>query len=157
MTRRLLPVAIALVLAACAQEDDPTIDAQPEATVEEETTAPAGSDIAVTAVEYKFHGVPEAVSEGEYTFTLENEGEEPHELYLFFISGDQGIEELLELPEKEVSEFTQAVDRAEAKPGGSAEFTAGLVPGRFGYVCFVSAPDGTPHAFLGMAGEFTVA
>jgi hypothetical protein len=154
--RRLLPVALALILVACAQ-DDPTIGAQQEPQSDEQTAPSLKPQWAITATEYAFQGAPVLLSEGEYTFTLENAGEEPHELYLFFISGDQSLEELLELSEEEVSEFTQAVDRAEAKPGGSAEFTAGLVPGRFGYVCFVSAPDGTPHAFLGMAGEFTVA
>ena len=150
--RRLL-VALALVLTGCAQ-DGPTIGQQPD---EQATEQPATqAQWVFTAVEYEFQGAPVLLSENEFTFTLENEGEEPHELYLFFISGDQSVEELLELSEEEVSEFTQAVDRVEAAPGESAEFTAGLVPGRFGYVCFVEAPDGTPHAFLGMAGEFTV-
>jgi len=150
--RRLL-LAVALLLVACSQ-DDPTIgrpgDGQP-------TEAPAAEGSLVTAVEYEFQGVPETLATGEHTFTLQNDGEEPHELYLAYITSDQSIEEIIELPEKQVNKVTQAVDRVEAAPGGSAEFTAALVPGRFGYVCFVQAPDGTPHAFLGMAGELTVA
>jgi hypothetical protein len=162
VTRRLLPVAFALVLVACAQ-DDPTIDAQPEQPAEEQpaeeqpAVAP-GDEIVVTAVEYEFQGVPDTLAEGEYSFTLQNDGEEKHELYLSHITGPQSIEEILELPEQEVSKLTQAVDRVVAPtPDQPASFIAALVPGRFGYVCFISAPDGTPHAFLGMAGEFTVA
>lgn len=151
--RRLFLAACILALPACG-EDNPTIT-QPQGSPAEE---PAASDqVDVTAVEYEFQGVPESLAEGEFTFTLTNEGEEPHELYLFYITGAQTVAELLELPENEVNELTQAVERVEAKPGGSDEFTAGLVPGRFGYACFVESPDGTPHAFLGMAGEFTVA
>ena len=149
--RRLL-LAIALLLVACAQ-DDPTLAPQPQGQPEAQTSA----DWVITAVEYEFLGAPVLLSGGEFTFTLENEGEEPHELYLAYITSDQSIEEILELPERQVNKVTQAVDRVEAAPGGSAEFTADLVPGRFGYVCFVQAPDGTPHAFLGMAGELTVA
>ena len=153
--RRFLLVSLVVALPSCA-EDTPTITQPPGQ--ESPGGEPAASDqVDVAAVEYKFHGVPEDLAEGEYTFTLTNEGQEPHELYLFHITSDQPMEELLELPEAEVNEVTQAVDRAEAKPGQSDEFTAGLVPGRFGYVCFVESPDGTPHAFLGMVGEFTVA
>lgn len=162
MTRRLLPAAFALVLVACAQ-DDPTIEAQPELPAEELASeehagvAP-GDEIVVTAVEYAFQGVPDTLPEGEYSFTLQNDGKEKHELYLSYITGPQSIEELLELPEGEVSKLTQTVDRIVAPtPDQPASFIAGLVPGRYGYVCFVSAPDGTPHAFLGMAGEFRVA
>jgi uncharacterized cupredoxin-like copper-binding protein len=145
-------LAIALLLVACAQ-DDPTLAPQPQGQPEAQTSA----DWVITAVEYEFLGAPVLLSGGEFTFTLENEGEEPHELYLTYITSDQSIEEIIELPEKQVNKVTQAVDRVEAAPGESAEFTAALVPGRFGYVCFVQAPDGTPHAFLGMAGELTVA
>jgi len=158
--RRVLPVALALLLAACAQ-DDPTIGGQsteqPADQPSEEPSVAPGDTILVTGVEYEFQGVPDALSEGEYTFTLENAGEEDHELYLFHIPGEESVEELIELPEKKVNTLTQAVDGVGGPPGQSAEFTAALVPGRFGYVCFVEAPDGTPHAFLGMHGEFTVA
>jgi uncharacterized cupredoxin-like copper-binding protein len=156
VTRGLLLVAFALILGACAQ-DDPTVGVQPEEPSGEQDSPSLKPQWTVTAIEYAFKGAPVLLSEGEFTFTLKNDGEEPHELYLAHITGPQSIEELIELPEEEVAELTQAVDRAEAAPGESAEFTAALVPGRFGYVCFVEAEDGTPHAFLGMVGEFTVA
>ena len=149
--RRLL-VALPLLLSGCTG-DDPTIGRPEDGPI---TGAPATEGLLVTAVEYEFRGAPVLLSAGEHTFTLQNDGEEPHELYLAYITGPQSIEEIIELPEKQASKVTQAVNRVEAEPGGSAELTASLVPGRFGYVCFIESPDGTPHAFLGMRGEFTV-
>jgi uncharacterized cupredoxin-like copper-binding protein len=141
----------ALVLGACAQ-DTPTVT-QPEQQPE-----PAGPQtVAITAVEYEFQGIPETLEAGETTFTMENAGEEQHELQLTLITGDQSVEELIELPGPQVEEFIQPVDRAFARPGGTDEFTADLEPGRYGYVCFIQAKDGTEHAALGMYGEFEVA
>jgi uncharacterized cupredoxin-like copper-binding protein len=151
-------LALTLALVGCG-EDTPTITTESPAIPPTESSTPAVSeseDINITATEYAFEGVPDAVSAGLHRFILENAGEEQHELYLFYITGDQTLEELLELPEKQVNKFTQAVDRVEAGPGASDQFNADLVPGRFGYVCFVESADGTPHAFLGMVGEFTV-
>ena len=155
--RRLLVASLLLVLPACA-EDTPTIT-QPgtAAPVESPTSDAAEGDIVIEAGEYKFHGVPEALSAGLHRFAMDNVGEEPHVFYLFHIPGEESVEELLDLPEKKVNKLTQAVDRAEAGPGGSAEFEADLVPGRFGYVCFINTEDGTPHFALGMYGEFTAA
>jgi hypothetical protein len=150
--RRLLLVALMLALSACG-EDNPVLTTGPSPAEEQA----ASEDIEVTAVEYKFHGVPTAVSEGEHTFVLQNDGGEVHELFLFHIPGEETLEELLALNEEEVSKVTQAVDRAEAKPGQTDDFTAALVPGRFGYVCCVTTEEGKPHAFLGMVGEFSVA
>ena len=155
--RRLLVASVLLTLAACA-EDTPTIS-QPQTTAPAESLPPeaAEGDIVVEAAEYEFRGVPEALSAGLHRFVMDNVGQEPHVFYLFHIPGEESVEELLELPEKKVNTLTQAVDRAEAGPGESAEFEADLVPGRFGYVCFINTEDGTPHFALGMHGEFTAA
>jgi hypothetical protein len=154
---------LVLALVGCSQ-DTQSFGEQPEAppatsAVPVESPAPPVSeseDINVTAVEYEFQGIPDAVSAGPHRFILQDTGEEPHVLYLFLITGDQTIQELIELPEKQSNKLTQAVDRAETAPGESDHFNADLIPGRFGYVCFVETKDGTPHFALGMRGEFTV-
>jgi uncharacterized cupredoxin-like copper-binding protein len=156
-------LALALVLGGCAQ-DTPTVGHQPEApsgtsaAPDASPTPPVSEseDINVSAVEYEFQGVPDAVSAGPHRFSLQNEGQEPHVFYLFLITGDQSIEELIDLPEKQSNKVTQAVDRAEADPGDSDQFNADLVPGRFGYICFFQTKGGPPHFALGMRGEFTV-
>ena len=148
-----LLTVVVLSLAACGQEENGGGNAEPQA--QPEPAAPEA--VAVTAIEYEFQGVPATLEAGETTFSLDNKGDEPHEFALSLITGDQSVDELLELPEEEVGEFIQDVGRAFAKPGASGEMVAELEPGRYGYVCFEPSPDGTPHAFLGMAGEFTVA
>ena len=51
---------------------------------------------------------------------------------------------------------------ASGEPGDEFNFVfaAPLAPGRYAFVCFfpdtTEGPEGTPHAFKGMATEFTV-
>ncbi len=44
------------------------------------------------------------------------------------------------------------------RPGETAKerITGELTPGTYGYACFLETKDGTPNAFLGMAGTFVV-
>ena len=150
-------IALLAILALTSCGEDPTVETPQAGTSQPPDSAPVASEIPVTAVEYEFQGIDAELTSGETTFQLDNAGEEPHELSLARITGDQPLEELLQLPEKQVGKFIENVGRAFAKPGGSDLLELELQPGRYGYVCFVGAPDGTPHAFLGMAGEFTVA
>jgi hypothetical protein len=120
---------------------------------------PSGPEtIQVQAEDYKFHGVPGTVPAGEVTFVLENQGQEPHDFGLVRITGDQSAEELVSLPQKQSQKFIENVGNSFAQPGQEGKpLTADLETGRYGYACFVTTKDGTPHAALGMFGEFTVA
>jgi uncharacterized cupredoxin-like copper-binding protein len=154
MMRTLKTGAIALLLvAAGCGEDDPALE-QPEPAAQEPA---AGATVEFTADEYAFTGIPEEVAAGETTFVLTNAGAEQHEFSLSLITGDQTVEELLQLPGDQATEFLEDVGHASAQPGGTGELSADLEPGRYGYVCFIPAPDGEPHALKGMFGEFTVA
>jgi hypothetical protein len=164
-----LALMLALLLAACGSDDNGDTDpgAQPAETAEEteepnETEAPAegGAQVAVTATEFEFD-LPDTLPAGETTFNFVNAGKQPHELSLVELSEDApAVDKLLKLPEKKAAEFFTEAGHAFAKPGKSQEnaFTYELTSGaRFAYVCFVQDPKSkTPHAFLGMAGEFTV-
>jgi hypothetical protein len=146
---RRIVVAILLVLAACSQQDEGR---------ESQPSQPAGPDeITVKAAEYEFTGLPPTLPPGETAFVLENAGKEPHDLSVARITSDATVEELLELPQREANEQIEDVGNLFARPGDAQRRVLDLAPGRYGYVCFVTAEDGTPHAFLGMAGEFTVA
>lgn len=146
-------IALSLAATACAQ-DEPALEDVPEPAAQEPA---AGATVEFTAVEYEFQGIPSELSAGETTFALTNDGKEQHEFSLFLIKGDQAVEELIQLPEKQALKNIEDVGHAFAKPGGSGEATADLTSGRYGYVCFIPAPDGEPHALKGMNGEFTVA
>jgi plastocyanin len=113
--------------------------------------------VTVQAEEYAFTGVPETLAAGEVTFELENVGEEQHEFQLVRITSDLPMADLVELPQKEAQENIEPVGGTFSKPGESGkDFEATLEGGRYGYVCFIPTPEGTPHAALGMFGEFTV-
>jgi uncharacterized cupredoxin-like copper-binding protein len=147
-----LLTVVAMSLAACGQEENGS-EGQPQA--QPEPAAPEA--VAVTSIEYEFQGVPATLEAGETNFTMENKGDEPHEFALALVKSDASIEELINLPEKDLPENIEQLGRAFAKPGASGEMVAELEPGRYAYVCFEPSPEGAPHAFLGMAGEFTVA
>jgi plastocyanin len=153
MTRRLtIPLmAVALFAAACGGQNTPQGGGGGQ--------TPAGPEtVQVQAEDYKFDGVPDTLPAGEVTFTLENVGEEPHEFGLVRIKGEQSVEELVGLPQKKSQKFIEMVGGTFAQPGKEGKpLTAELETGRYGYACFISTKDGTPHAALGMFGEFTVA
>jgi uncharacterized cupredoxin-like copper-binding protein len=140
--------ALAVMMAACAQQADRQAEPrQPE---------PAGpQEISVTAVEYGYQGMPATLPAGRVRILLENAGQEPHEFGLVRITGDQTVEELLQLRNR-AEQFIENVGNAFARPGRSDALTRTLEPGRYGYACFVTAKDGTPHALHGMYGELTV-
>ena len=141
-------VGLAVRLGACSEQASRQTEPQQE---------PAGpQEVTVKAVEFEFQGVPTTLEAGRTSFLLENAGKKPHEFGLVRITGDQSVEELIELRER-ADEFIEDVGSAFAKPGRSDQLTATLQPGRYGYACFVTTNQGEPHAVLGMYGEFTVA
>ncbi|HEV3474240.1 MAG TPA: hypothetical protein VG602_02620 [Actinomycetota bacterium] len=150
---KLLVVVALLGLAGCA-EDDPALEDVPEPAAQEPA---AGATVEVNADEYEFSGIPPELEAGETTFVLTNSGQEPHEFSLFQITSDMALEDLFELRQDELEQHIHDEGHAAAKPAKTDELTAELSAGRYGYVCFISAPDGEPHALKGMAGEFTVA
>jgi hypothetical protein len=108
----------------------------------------------VSAIEYDF--IFEPPSAGAVSFVMSNDGEEPHFLGLGKLRDGATIEEALEADDPE--EFTEwTADSDVVGPGGEAVLTVDdLEPGEYGMVCFIPGPDGTPHAFSGMAVPFTV-
>lgn len=156
-----LTAAIALLGGACGGGDDaetPTATESEEPS--EEPSEIASGEIAVTAVDFGFTGVPTEIAPGKTTFTLTNDGKEPHFFGLARLTDDAPpATELIKLPEKKANKFLEKElgGTPPIKPGKTADFTAKLTPGRYGYVCFVfSKKEKAPHALLGMVGEFTV-
>jgi uncharacterized cupredoxin-like copper-binding protein len=144
----LATAGLALTLAACGGQAAPP----------EQSPRPAGpQEVAVTAVDYVFEGVPAALEAGETTFVLTNEGEVRHEMGFGRLIGDKNIEQILRLPEEDLEgEIEQVQGILPIAPGEAGEVTLQLEPGRYAYVCFVGQGLGRPHVTEGMLGEFTV-
>jgi hypothetical protein len=120
---------------------------------------PAGATVVdVQLDEYEFiHDPVDVAAGGNIAFAIENIGQEAHELVLFRLDTTAPLLELLE-SEDEEPEGLEFLAFAEADPGESSAAlpSSPLTAGRYGIVCFFPAPDGTPHAFLGMVSEFNV-
>jgi plastocyanin len=175
----------AIGLSACG--DDETAEDVPAATTaaaedptEDPTEEPTGETIVVTAVDYRFEGLPETVPAGT-KLSLVNEGGEPHELVAMRIPDDEtrSIEELIKLPEEELGAIFGAGEPATVilAATGQTDLPGAVVgdgtlsePGRYAVVCFLPVgsddsilesdgpPQGEapPHAIHGMVAEVTV-
>jgi hypothetical protein len=154
----LAAVAVLGLLFAGCGSDEPATNNEAGSTPSAPAEAEDGT-VVVTATEYEFD-LPDALPAGPTTFSLTNAGAEEHFIEIVPLTDDApSVEELIELPEKKVEEFFAGPpsDLPVVKPGetGTKTIEIDIQPGaRYGYVCFIEAKDGTPHAFLGMVGEF---
>jgi uncharacterized cupredoxin-like copper-binding protein len=115
----------------------------------------------VTASEYTFVADPTEVAAGKVSFVLVNEGQEAHFLALSKVNEGHTIEEALGFegdPEEAGIVENVEYDSGLAAPGGEDEeiVTLDLEAGDYALLCFIPGPDGTPHAFSGMAVPYTV-
>ncbi|MDZ4825079.1 MAG: hypothetical protein SGJ13_01275 [Actinomycetota bacterium] len=130
----------------CGTEHEPASD---------EELDPAAARVDVNAVDYEFE-FTEPIAAGPTSFVLTNTGAEAHFLLVLKLAEGVTLDQALE-SEDDTSiegEWTSGL----AAPGGEDEEVVNveLEPGNYGMLCFVSDADGTPHATLGMAQEFTV-
>ncbi|MGC1513787.1 MAG: hypothetical protein WA797_12810 [Acidimicrobiales bacterium] len=138
------------VMAACGDDDTA---ADPVAST---TTEPPTGAIAVTAVDYRYEGLPVEITV-DTTLTLRNESTtEVHELVAMRLPDDESrsVEDLLALPMAELESVLAREPAlvAVAAPGEEGFATVGdgrlSEPGRYVLVCFI--PTGAdPQAFLG--------
>jgi hypothetical protein len=121
--------------------------------------------VRVTALDYKFEGIPPTLPARTVAFTVSNQGAEPHELDLYRINEGfpQPFRELALLLDAQRNVVLTSVGEISTNPGSAATEFMTLIPGRYGVACPVpqgSTPtaDGTgpPHAAIGMIAEFTV-
>ncbi len=126
---------------------------------ENETPLPDGASteieddaarVDVSAIDYGFE-IGE-VSSGRTSFVLTNDGAEAHFLGISRLADGVTLDDLL------ASENSDGLTLGDwetgiAAPGGSDEevITFDAEPGEYVLYCFLPGPDGTPHAFSGMA------
>ena len=118
----------------------------------------------LTLQEYAFVFNEDAVNaaDGNFAFKISNAGEEEHEVVLLSIDSNESLLDLLMSSDPESEDLPAGVGFVTFggffAPGdeGTVIFSEPLSAGKYGLVCFVPSPEGTPHAFLGMVSEFTV-
>jgi hypothetical protein len=115
--------------------------------------------------EYAFHYDAAAIqaADGNFVFDVTNAGQEEHEVVLFEITTGGPLADVVQaIAESGEEEQPEGVGGFEFlgffEPGQDRVLipSAPLANGRYGLICFVPAPDGTPHALLGMVSEFSV-
>lgn len=153
-------VAVVALVAGCGDDED---EATTSAEATEETT-PAGTpgpptaagEVAVEAREYAFDNVPQTVEAGKTTFTLNNVGEEEHEMFVVKLAEDVTFQEAIEAQGEEGTVEEEVGGIKPIEPGEEDEFEGKLDAGNYGMVCALPGPDGAPHVALGQGAEFTV-
>ena len=111
----------------------------------------------MTALEYRFIGIPASAPAGTVTFAVNNRGGEHHELVLGRVIGDDPILEVLELPQSEWEGHLEVAGGTGPIPPSQARtISSTLEPGTYAYYCLVTTEAGRSHAVEGMRGTFDV-
>jgi len=143
--RSVLPI---LVVAGCAKSEQPPEQAPAQAA--------APPTVHVVATDYAFQA-PDTLPGGLTTLHLMNQGKEPHHLTIMQLAEGQTAADLAKMmsgPPPAGVVFIGGPNPA--MPGGSAESTVNLKPGRYAMFCAIPSPDGKPHVMKGMIRELTV-
>jgi hypothetical protein len=150
LTRTLAAVPLpAVVLAACGNDDD-------------DAAADAGdADVGVTAVDYRYEGLPASVPAGTRFELMNDSMAEVHELVTIRLPDDEvrPVEEIFQLPPEELDELLAAAPATVliAAPGAKATAVVGDgtldEAGRYAFGCFI--PTGAdPDEVLAAIEQF---
>lgn len=118
---------------------------------------PAG-DIEVGLMEYGFV-LSQTPTAGTRSFTVTNQGKEPHEVVLVRLAPGMKAEQVgawIEAGEQGPPPGVPVGGLSGMSPGQVENFTATLESGTYGLICFIPGPDGAPHFAHGMVATFTV-
>ena len=124
-----------------------------------------GRQVAVTAIDYEYQGIPATLPTGFTKFKMTNNApKEGHMIAIFKVRpGNEStpIDKILALPDKKAAKVVDFDDATfmEAEPGESGYGPITLTPGKYIYACFFpegGKKNGKPHFLLGMEGSFTV-
>jgi hypothetical protein len=120
--------------------------------------------INVTAVDYRFQGVPKTLKTGIVVINFKDAGSESHEINLARIKTADTAKTLIALPQGQAKTRVELLGNTSSDPGQSSVGYFQLTkPGRYVAICLVPqgttpghAGTGPPHAKLGMFTEFKV-
>jgi plastocyanin len=125
-----------------------------------EPSSAAAATLTVTGKEYAFD-LPASVPAGVTAITLTNAGKEEHQAQLVKINTGKTMTDLLGAlqdpnPAAALQLVTLSGGPTGVQPGASGTATVSLEPGAYAFLCFISAPDGTPHLAKGMVAPLEV-
>jgi hypothetical protein len=147
--------ALAMFAAACGSDpDEPAQQAGSGSESNSEAEAPESTEFTYIATEFAFEG-PETLPAGDLTLTLDNQGEQNHEMAVFELLDGKSIDDVNALFEegmpKGPPEWAREVGGTGAKPGETGELEADMTPGDYVLLCFVSDKETKePHILHGM-------
>lgn len=123
-------------------------------------TPSRATEVVVETVDnlYEFADDADTFPAGDIAFQVTNNGIQPHDMFVVGLPEGVTVEAAYDTANPaDVGAEYQGLFGA-VKPGGETTWLLeGLEPGRYGYFCWVWDPrQGSNHAYLGMAGEFTV-
>ncbi|HEY6771083.1 MAG TPA: cupredoxin domain-containing protein, partial [Solirubrobacterales bacterium] len=132
-----IAVAVAVPIAGCGGGDDNDNSSADTGSATEASTGAAATGssktVDLSAVDYKFNPSDVSLNQGDVTFRLTNDGQQPHSLEIEDVNGqDQELE-------------------SDVQPGDSNTLTVNLPPGKYEFYCPVPG-----HKELGMEGDITV-
>lgn len=114
--------------------------------------------VRVNAYDFGFEVGP--VSSGPTRFVLHNSGTERHHLFVVRLRGAGTLGEAVRADRagQDPGAFLLGQGNVSpvARPGERSTVDARLRSGSYGVLCFIASPDGTPHAYKGMAAEISV-
>jgi hypothetical protein len=122
--------------------------------------------IAITATDNAYHGIPATIGTGAVALTLTNQGRDAHQVLIVRINDGviEPFSTLLDLPPDQRMQAATALGSVEVDPGGVGTLFLRLAPGRYGVGDFLAqgttsvdtSSSGEPNYALGLHGEFTV-
>jgi hypothetical protein len=142
--------------------ETPFAAAETAPTPTSEATSGMGSgaginEVTFRASEYRFEA-PESAAAGWTRFTLENVGEQPHDLMLLKPEAGKTISDVLTALEAEAPpDWAALYGGVSAGPGETRAYTVNLDAGSYIALSFGQNESGPPDAAQGMIHEFTVA
>jgi hypothetical protein len=156
---RLLSLAAAVALSACAVKDAPKQAASDSAAVP--AAAAAANEVTITATEYKFDA-PSEIPAGLTNLRMVDNGKELHHVTLFRLDSGKTYDDFM-AGLKAMKPGTHppgwiipAGGPNAAAPGGTSALTTVLQPGNYAIVCFIPDAKGVPHVLSGMSKALTV-
>ena len=147
------PTVETLIGAAEEGQDNPDFEAAYAEVISYMKDNCGFTEVDAEATEYSFTGIEAELPAGPTIFTLQNNGEEVHELLVLQVNEGvtETVEELLALPEEEAMTKTTFKTIAFAFPGVTGYGTGDLEPGRYLAIC--TLPQGaTPEMLEEMSG-----